>query len=653
MLDRSSGERVWRSLLGRWAVYEVSSGTALVLIWSLFLGLADWRVYLGLYLLRIAANFVVLRSSCEAYVRDSDRLASISDHDLVELDRGMQSAPQRFLVVNTIGWVLCCVVSTAAGMLAPTPLPIGNAELLTGAMMLAAVVGGQWVSIGMFDPALSEARQTIAAQLVARGLAARRRSTSIVRQITGFNIMFVLAVFYGMLALGGMAAVDGWRSTALAQQQLRVELGAVELARSGELPQGLTIVTREALPPALAESLSSTDATLLEIDEREGLALAAAPLADGRWLLGQASTDERLWQIGGAALVLPCFFVFLFIAANRSLVGTIASQLEQLRRATQQVLTGGQLSGIPRSVPAADDEVGRLVIDFNGMLDVFDELVEAARAVADGDLAVEFERSGELHDAFRGMLAQLREVVAQIRSTAVELASTAAEIHAVSREQERVAATQSNNMAEIGTTIELLAQAAEHVSRTSEQVVANAEQTLSNTDDTVARIDELNAQVGNISLLLEVIHEIADRSDLLALNGSLEAVRAGEAGRGFALVASEMRRLAERVAGSVADARGRMASISSAGASTVMASGQSRDLAEKTSAAAHQIWEVIEVQHHDTQRVAVSVSEVVESVAASAAASSQTRAAAEGLRAQADELERLTRRFRVAAEPTP
>jgi hypothetical protein len=648
MLDRPSGEDVWRQLLGRLVIYELSSITAVVPIWALFLGLADWRVLLGLSLVRVVGNYFVLRSGITPYQRWAARPDAIADHELLAIDRSLHGTSLRFAIVNTSGWVAATVLATAAGLLGLTiPLTAGTAELLFGGLLLLAIVCGQWVTAGMFDPVLLGPGSAVGEQLLARRIESQRQSTSIITSITSLNIMFIVAVFYGMLALGGMAAVEGWRSTALAQQQLRAELGAIGLETSGELEPGLTIVEPSELPASLNLAAESGDTTLLAIDEREGLALAAAPLADGRWVLATATTDGRLWQIVVAGLVLPLCFLITFVLANRSVVGALARQLDELRSATQQVLTAGNIRGIKRFRPPSNNEVGRLVIDFNGLLDVLDELAEGAHAVSKGDLTVEFERPGELHDAFRGMLAQLRGIVTQIRSTALELASAASEIHAVSQEQERVVDAQSRGIGEVGSTVELLANAAEDIARTSTQVLGNAEQTLSNTDATVARISELNAQVGSITQLLDVIREVADRSDLLALNGSLEATRAGEAGRGFALVAAEMRRLAERVAGSVADVRGRMSSISNAGTSTVMASAQSRDLAERTAAAARQISSVTTTQHHDTQRASASMHEVAQSVAASAVATSQTRAAAEGLRLQADELERLTRHFRI------
>jgi methyl-accepting chemotaxis protein len=646
MQDRASAEEIWRQLVMRVAANDLTL-LAIVPTWALLLELADWRVYLGLVVVRGAISYMLMRSEFAPYLRSADKIEAVEDRELLQVDRALQVGPQRFVARYITGWVVATLAAMAIGMLGlPNALEFGNAEVLFAMLLLAAIVFGQMaVMEGQLASPLLEARADVSEQLRARGLTPRRDPSSLVRQMTGLNALFALALFAALSAIGGMSTVSDWRSAELALQAQRAELGVLQARASIEIDEGLMIVEAAELPPILG---APTDGTLLAIDKSADLAIAAAPLGDGRFVLAQARATERLWQIVAFVLVFPWLFVPMLTLTNHSMIGAIAKQLEELRRATQQVLSAGNQRGIKRFRPPSNDEIGRLVVDFNGMLDVLDELAEGAHAVAKGNLSVQFERPGDLHDAFRGMLVQLRGIVTQIRSTALELASAAAELHAVTQEQERVVEGQSRTVGEVGSTVELLANAAEDITRTSSQVLANAEQTLTNTDATVARINELNAQVGSITQLLEVIREVADRSDLLALNGSLEATRAGEAGRGFALVASEMRRLAERVAGSVADVRGRMSSISSAGMSTVVASAQSRELAERTAAAARQISAVTATQHHDTHRVSTSVHEVAASVAASAVATTQTRAAAERLREHADELERLTRHFQLS-----
>jgi hypothetical protein len=89
--------------------------------------------------------------------------------------------------------------------------------------------------------------------------------------------------------------------------------------------------------------------------------------------------------------------------------------------------------------------------------------------------------------------------------------------------------------------------------------------------------------------ILEMIREIADRLDLLALNASLEGTRAGEAGKGFQLVAGEIRRLAERVTASVRDIKEMVGEVRASSSATVLVTEESRKLAESTTTSARQI----------------------------------------------------------------
>jgi methyl-accepting chemotaxis protein len=164
----------------------------------------------------------------------------------------------------------------------------------------------------------------------------------------------------------------------------------------------------------------------------------------------------------------------------------------------------------------------------------------------------------------------------------------------------------------------------------------------------VVRIGGLTSHANRIGEILEVIRDIADRSDLLALNGSLEASRAGDSGRGFALVAAEKRRLAERVTDSVQDVKKLVSDIRESGSSTVLATEESRKLADSTNEAARQITFVSQQQRSGTQHVSLSVKSVADVVTQAASATSQTRTAAENLKNHADRLEQVVRRFEIA-----
>jgi methyl-accepting chemotaxis protein len=245
------------------------------------------------------------------------------------------------------------------------------------------------------------------------------------------------------------------------------------------------------------------------------------------------------------------------------------------------------------------------------------------------------------------MLARLNLIVGRVRETSLEVASAAAEIHALTQQQQAAAQQQASGVQQVNATVVSLAEAASHIATAAQGVLDNAEQTVSTTDAMTEKIAALRGHAATVTALLEVIREIADRSDLLALNGSLEATRAGEAGRGFALVAAEMRRLAERVTQTVADVRAQVTDIEASGTNTVMATEQSRKLAQLTAAAARQIWTVTGQQSEETKQVALGVHELAEVIVASTIAVSQTHAAAEGLRMHAAELERLLATFRT------
>jgi methyl-accepting chemotaxis protein len=177
-------------------------------------------------------------------------------------------------------------------------------------------------------------------------------------------------------------------------------------------------------------------------------------------------------------------------------------------------------------------------------------------------------------------------------------------------------------------------------------VLANAESTQRNNQIITERIGELTARSQRIVEILEVIKDIANKSELLALNAALEGTKAGEAGRGFSLVATQMQRLAENVMGSVRDIKTLTAAIREATSASVLATEEGAKLAADTTRSARQIAEIVEAQQGGTEQVTEVMDEVAEIARQSANGSREAVGAVQSLSTLADQLDVLIEQFR-------
>ncbi|HET9625429.1 MAG TPA: methyl-accepting chemotaxis protein [Kofleriaceae bacterium] len=390
----------------------------------------------------------------------------------------------------------------------------------------------------------------------------------------------------------------------------------------------------------------SSDSTISPHDYQ----VAARSITPNRKLVAVVVAPITEWASSSMVWTLLAFFCVVIgwgpICAFM-LARNVVAPLQDITRAVQQITEVGKLDEVAAITVSRNDETGALASRFNDLVETLRDLGSAAGALAKGDLEIRLAGEGDVAVAFRSMIESLGRIVRQIHETSVLLAAAATEIYAASQEQEAAAASQSTAMVEIRQTMESLFEAAAHVSESVRGVLSNAERTLETTDRMVVRIGDLTNHAGRIGEILETIRDISDRSDLLALNGALEASRAGEAGRGFGLVAAEMRRLAERVMSSVHDVRALVGDIRASGSSTMMATEDSKKLAASTTDAARQITLVTQQQRSGTEQVLQSVREIAETLTQSVAAMAQTRASAEQLKSQADKLSSLVRAFRI------
>ncbi|NVB41757.1 hypothetical protein G6O69_28245 [Pseudenhygromyxa sp. WMMC2535] len=658
-MKRTQDKDVFARLVMLAGLFDVVVTGSLMVFWLGMLEVTSVGAMIALLLIRGVGGLLGLWRIVAPARRWSEKGEAAEDRELLAADLAFQHADWRFSLVYTSSWLLTMGALLAAGLLGSAAERLGDAELLTAGFVLMGALIGSLLIRDLVRVLLIPHHRELAAALLRRGLAVERQRSSAGADQVRILLTIVVAASMCLLAIGGLIRVRGLRAEASAVTLVRVqaaahELDATEMGTGGvdtgeQAPVedvALRIVDAAQLPAPLTLASARFGADALRgYDPRAQQAMAAVELEEGRWLLGVAELDEQLGLLIAVVLVSSILGAVPGALISLTSWGVQRDLLAELDGATRRMASEGEIRALERLTPLYNDECGRLAQNFNHLLDMLDGLVEAATNVAGGDLRVSLDHPGELHDAFRGMLTQLSEAVVQIRETAIDLATAASEIHAATQEQEVVGERQSQNVIAVGETMSSLAVAAEDILREAAEVQTNADTAFDAMDAVVGRIGALGRHTAGIGELLGVIHEIADRSDLLALNGALEATRAGEAGRGFALVAAEMRRLAERVTGILGDVRARVGEIETSSAGTIEGTQRSRALAEGTAAAARHISQVIEQQSAATEQAARSIHEVAMSVTTTATSSTQIRATAAGLAEQAHRLEQLTHRF--------
>jgi methyl-accepting chemotaxis protein len=214
---------------------------------------------------------------------------------------------------------------------------------------------------------------------------------------------------------------------------------------------------------------------------------------------------------------------------------------------------------------------------------------------------------------------------------ATKLTRLSQDLVGLARSQETASTQQVSAIDETRGTMEVMLASAQQIAESCSAVLGNAERTVTGNRDVAHRIQELNNTAERVAEILAVIQQVADRTDLLALNAALEGTKAGEAGRGFTLVAAEMRRLAESVMESVTGIRRLMNDMRSASQSAVQAGQEGIALSEETTRSARDIALVTQQQRKATEQVGRSMDDMAATVSEAMSSTRQTASTAQDL----------------------
>ncbi len=340
----------------------------------------------------------------------------------------------------------------------------------------------------------------------------------------------------------------------------------------------------------------------------------------------------------------------------------------------------------------SNDEIGDVARSFGEMTEYLSEMAGAADQMAAGNLTVQVDPKSDddaLGNSFKKMAASLRNMIVNVSKTSESLLSASTEISSSAEQMASGAKQQTDQTTQVSTAVEEMTATVIETARNAgeastvsiqasdmatvgadvvKETISGMQRIADVVSNSATTIGELAKSADQIGEIIGVIDDIADQTNLLALNAAIEAARAGEQGRGFAVVADEVRKLAERTTKATAEITSMIKGIQRDTGEAVksMEEGNSevtagRELADKAGDSLNEILDMSQRVNNMIQQIATaaeqqsaaaeqisrSVDQIANVTQETAKGASESAFASEDLNKQAEGLAQIVGEFKV------